>query len=392
MKRKTYLIGIFLSVGLFAFVGVVGAATWTPLVQIPGIPLTGINLSTYLVGLYNFMLSVVGIVAVMMLIVAGMRYITAAGNATSITDAKSIAGNAIVGLLLALLSFVILKTINPDVLYLKKPGAGFLATPSVDQTSCGSYNVTGPVCTCRNGETPAAANIILCDAACDTPARCTPAPKNICLDPNFKRDATAKECHCLNGLKYPRGAFPTCQAMCSDPANNDNSVDQNFPYCIRNDLKGVVERTGEDITFFDHKTINLANAEAVGVKNFDEITLQNTLTDPLNLLSYPIVITFTYFRCVDNNLNNTLVLTQEAITLANYQKDVFSSQVVNHPNHTSPADPDWDCWPWTVIDDSVGLTVFSGFIRVEIEKSSPFEFCMENDDCQSGTCTGICAW
>ncbi|MFH1551522.1 MAG: hypothetical protein ABIC36_01420, partial [bacterium] len=48
------------------------AVEWTPLVRIPGLPPTGtVNLSMYLIGLYNFLLSIVGIVAVIMLIIGG---------------------------------------------------------------------------------------------------------------------------------------------------------------------------------------------------------------------------------------------------------------------------------------------------------------------------------
>ncbi|MCK5412824.1 MAG: hypothetical protein KAI57_00430 [Candidatus Pacebacteria bacterium] len=218
MKIKNYLIGAFLLVSSFAFVGIVSAATtWDPLVKIPGIPSTGINLSTYLVGLYNFMLSVVGIVAVMMLIVAGMRYITAAGNATSVTDAKSIAGNAVVGLLLALLSFVILKTINPDVLYLKKPGSGFAGTTGtpVDLGSCGSYDSAG-VCTCANNEiiTPAVANAAACNTACEaSPELCRAAPKNVCLLKASEPGDT--NCYCINKNTIPIGTATNCQDACA---------------------------------------------------------------------------------------------------------------------------------------------------------------------------------
>jgi len=95
-----------------------GAAEWTPLVRIPGLPPTGtVNLSMYLIGLYNFLLSIVGIVAVIMLIIGGMRYITAVGNPTAISDAKDIINSAITGLILALLSWVFISAINKCFLY-----------------------------------------------------------------------------------------------------------------------------------------------------------------------------------------------------------------------------------------------------------------------------------
>ena len=56
MKQKNYLVGLFFTLSSFAFVTVVKATNqWEPMVEIPGIPTTGINLSTYLVGL-NFVM------------------------------------------------------------------------------------------------------------------------------------------------------------------------------------------------------------------------------------------------------------------------------------------------------------------------------------------------
>lgn len=97
-------------------------ATYQPLVPIPGLPAEGVTISSYLVGLYNFLLSIVGIVAVMMLILGGMRYISSAGNASATQDAKDMIQSAVLGLFLALFSWVIISTINPDLLYIRQPG------------------------------------------------------------------------------------------------------------------------------------------------------------------------------------------------------------------------------------------------------------------------------
>ena len=309
MKTKNYLIGIFLSVGLFAFVSVVGAANWDPLVKIPGIPTTGINLSTYLVGLYNFMLSVVGIVAVMMLIVAGMRYITAAGNATSVTDAKSIAGNAVVGLLLALLSFVILKTINPDVLYLKKPGSGFAGTTGtpVDLGSCGSYDSAG-VCTCANNEiiTPAVANAAACNTACEaSPELCRAAPKNPCLNPNItpdKEDDINKICHCIDNLSVK----PTAAAIAGRNTCNEICSDTGGTLAVGNAYHGINwdVRVGNDVdslsagdsftteilktTYFDVSRIRACDREITHVAmQFSENFILPVIFDPDRLCCNP---------------------------------------------------------------------------------------------------------
>ncbi|MBW6441257.1 hypothetical protein K0B03_04515 [Patescibacteria group bacterium] len=179
MKSKNYLTGLILVGFSFALVGIANAAwVWEPQVQIPGIPTTGVTLSMYLVGLYNFLLSVVGIVAVMMLIVGGMRLITAAGNSAALSSGKEIISNALVGLLLALLSWVFISTINPDALYLKKPGSGFTYNISdivgADAGNCyKSYDPTTNACICGDGTSLTTSNIGDCISECKSGGFCT---------------------------------------------------------------------------------------------------------------------------------------------------------------------------------------------------------------------------
>lgn len=124
---------------LLFFAVPVYASPYTPLVQIPGLG-TEVTISSYLIGIYNFLLSIVGIVAVMMLILGGMRYISAAGNSAAIGEAKSMIEGAISGLLLALLSWLIVSTINPDILYVKQPGMTNPGTKTLDTYNPGDSN------------------------------------------------------------------------------------------------------------------------------------------------------------------------------------------------------------------------------------------------------------
>lgn len=57
----------------------------------------------------NTILYIVGIVAVIMLIVGGIRYITSGGDAKKVTDAKNTILYAIIGLVIALLAFAIVN-------------------------------------------------------------------------------------------------------------------------------------------------------------------------------------------------------------------------------------------------------------------------------------------
>jgi len=64
---------------------------------------------------YRFALGIVGITALFVLVWAGIRYISSAGNPTAQSDAKQWITSALTGLALLLGSFLILFTINPNL-------------------------------------------------------------------------------------------------------------------------------------------------------------------------------------------------------------------------------------------------------------------------------------
>ena len=57
----------------------------------------------------NTILYIVGIVAVIMLIIVGIRYVTSGGDAKKVTDAKNTVLYAIIGLVIAFLAFAIVN-------------------------------------------------------------------------------------------------------------------------------------------------------------------------------------------------------------------------------------------------------------------------------------------
>ena len=65
--------------------------------------------------IYTWSLSIVGIVAFVQIVFAGVLYLTAAGNATRVSEAKSKISNAILGIIILFSSYLILNTINPDL-------------------------------------------------------------------------------------------------------------------------------------------------------------------------------------------------------------------------------------------------------------------------------------
>jgi formate/nitrite transporter FocA (FNT family) len=70
----------------------------------------------YLNTLYNFSIAIAAILAVFMIALGSFSYIfTSAGNTSKMLDAKEMIKNAIIGLALVLVAFLILFIINPDL-------------------------------------------------------------------------------------------------------------------------------------------------------------------------------------------------------------------------------------------------------------------------------------
>lgn len=73
----------------------------------------GVTLSQYIIVVYNYAASIIGLLAVVVIIVAGYRYMSAMGNPQYIAEAKAMAMGAIAGVVLVILSYLILSTLNP---------------------------------------------------------------------------------------------------------------------------------------------------------------------------------------------------------------------------------------------------------------------------------------
>lgn len=72
-------------------------------------------LAQYVGGVYTFLLSIAGMVAAVMMIIGGFQYVTSGGDKTRISAGKQRIVNALSGLVLAFSSYVILYTINPNL-------------------------------------------------------------------------------------------------------------------------------------------------------------------------------------------------------------------------------------------------------------------------------------
>ncbi|MCH7882804.1 hypothetical protein IIA95_00055 [Patescibacteria group bacterium] len=75
----------------------------------------------FLVWLFPLMLASAMVLAVLMIIFAGFQWMAGAVSPPQVEEAKKKIWAAVIGLTLALTSFLILKTINPDLVSLRNP-------------------------------------------------------------------------------------------------------------------------------------------------------------------------------------------------------------------------------------------------------------------------------
>ncbi len=81
----------------------------------------------YISTLYQWGISVTGILAGIMIMLGGLLYLTAGGSPERLSNAKGYISNALIGLILALTSYFLLQTVNPALLSLKFPKVPLVA-------------------------------------------------------------------------------------------------------------------------------------------------------------------------------------------------------------------------------------------------------------------------
>ena len=91
--------------------------SYTPMETIPGFG-KPTSFSAYISAVYKFGLWTIGISALLMITLGGYMYLTSAGNTSQTGKAKGVITDAIIGIILALFSWLLLYTINPDLINL----------------------------------------------------------------------------------------------------------------------------------------------------------------------------------------------------------------------------------------------------------------------------------
>lgn len=113
MKRKLIIISLVLFLNLAPFL-CLAAINYVPMEEIPGFGRPS-DFPGYISAVYKFGLWTVGISALLMIVIGGYMYLTSAGNTSQTGKAKEVITDSIVAIILALVSWLLLYTINPDL-------------------------------------------------------------------------------------------------------------------------------------------------------------------------------------------------------------------------------------------------------------------------------------
>ncbi len=189
--------------------------------QIPGSTNTVGSLKTYLEDMYRFAFWTVGIAVVLMLTVGGFMYMTSAGNTSRMSTAKTVIFDAILGLILALMAWLFLYVINPDLVNLTLP-TGVTVTPGA-ATGVGTTPAT-----------PAAPTITTPFQCGQNSGNCkTGNPANpVCL-PNETKIGTCDGGAGVNNCCAAAGVVPACNSLpgvtCA-PCANCSVIGSNIPF------------------------------------------------------------------------------------------------------------------------------------------------------------------
>ena len=110
----------------------------------PGEAEPGDALPQFIKYVFIFSLSIVGIIGLAAIVIAAFGYLTAVGNPQKAADAKDKILSALLGIILLLGSFLLLRTINPDLLRL-----GVEAPPAIVDVPSNGDNGDEPSLGCR---------------------------------------------------------------------------------------------------------------------------------------------------------------------------------------------------------------------------------------------------
>jgi|GEM_PF-1350479 hypothetical protein len=212
------LLAIFLPIIGLAFLSLAPntalAATSNLTLQVPIPTLNGGNsvitfngttapIAQYVKAIYTYAVGAVGIVAAVVLMIGGLMWITAGGNASSVSEAKTMITASITGLVLVMTSYLLLSQVSPSLVNLQStiiptPNAAPVTTATTKcvfstfssfKADCQDKKNYDDWCTCQNDNSWK----FVSDACSDTDSR-----KGVCCCPALPEGCTDYSIPCQN--------------------------------------------------------------------------------------------------------------------------------------------------------------------------------------------------
>lgn len=148
-----FLIG---SLALSGPVSAIDSVQFTPQVDIPSSGFEGGKIMTksdtsyigeYAKGLYNYGLTIAGILAAIVIMAAGLLWLTSGGNASKVGQAKELITGSLVGLVILASAWFILNTINPNLVKMRVQNIETIKEMNIKALSCEDATASS---TCKN--------------------------------------------------------------------------------------------------------------------------------------------------------------------------------------------------------------------------------------------------
>lgn len=173
-------------------------------------------------GIYLMSLGLGALIALLMIVLSGYRYMTASGNAQQVENAKGAFTDAFIGLIIIFVAFILLYIINPDLTKFKDLSLPKIPAPITSSTGTGGQ---GAVCTS--------------DTGCNSGFACN--------------QTTGNACACTNATLRPGD----CQARAGANTVATPTIETNPPTGLFKNQVVVTLKTdtaGADIYYTDNNT------------------------------------------------------------------------------------------------------------------------------------------
>lgn len=108
---------------------------------------SGGSIGACIKGIYLLSIGLAALIALLMIVLAGYRYMTASGNAQQVENAKESFTAAVIGLIVIFIAFILLDLINPNLTHFTDLSSEIPPIPATEHSTSSGSGVAGSTCT-----------------------------------------------------------------------------------------------------------------------------------------------------------------------------------------------------------------------------------------------------